>query len=79
MTPCFHHSACRRTAEVEKNGKSLCRSCAAQVCGREYPLRTPAREPLYSDDREAAEALGLAAPRHPAARVRRHQLASPAL
>lgn len=63
MTPCFHYSTCRSVAELEKNGKSLCRRCATRVSGREYPLRTPAREPLYWTNRDVAEALGLAAPR----------------
>lgn len=34
-------------ADVEKQGKSVCRSCAAGLRGTEYPLREPSREPLY--------------------------------
>ena len=63
LRPCFNFSACRRNANVEKGGKSLCRSCANQLAGREYPLRQPTREPLYKDDSEVSESLGLPVPR----------------
>jgi hypothetical protein len=78
-TPCFYFSSCRRNADLEKNGKSLCRSCAGRLKGREYPLRPPARQPLYEDAREAAEALDMISPRRrklsARARLRRALLA----
>jgi hypothetical protein len=63
LYPCFYFSSCRHNATLEKGGKSLCRSCADRSEGREYPLRPPARAPLYRDDQEVAESLGLPAPR----------------
>ncbi len=39
--PCFYWDSCRRAAEIEKNGKSVCRPCAARLKGVPYPLRGP--------------------------------------
>ncbi len=50
--PCFFHRDCRGTAEVEKQGKAVCRKCAAGLKGDEYPLRGASREPLYANVRE---------------------------
>lgn len=63
LCPCFNFSVCRHNATVEKGGKTLCRSCADGTAGREYPLRQPTREPLYKDDAEVSESLGLPVPR----------------
>jgi hypothetical protein len=63
LYPCFHFSSCRQNATVEKSGKSLCRSCADRLEGREYPLRPPTREPLYKDDQEVSESLDIPVPR----------------
>jgi hypothetical protein len=67
--PCFFFALCRRAAEVEKCGRSVCRDCAARrLRGREYTLRDPTPEPLYASDRDAADAFGDAADSPPAAR-----------
>jgi len=71
--PCFYFSACRRHAALEKNGKSLCRACAAHADGREYPLRAPSRQPLYLSDREVAGAVGMIAPPRRRIRVQRYR------
>ena len=63
LCPCFYFSSCRHNATVEKEGKSLCRSCAGQFHSREYPLRPPTREPLYKHDQELSDSLGIPAPR----------------
>ena len=63
LSPCFNFSVCRQYATVEKGGKTLCRSCADATAGREYLLRQPTREPLYKDDAEVSESLGLPVPR----------------
>jgi len=76
--PCFYFYACRRHAALEKNGKSLCRACAAHAHGREYPLRTPCREPLYLSDREVATALGMIAPPRRRMRAQRYRCFSQA-
>jgi hypothetical protein len=57
--PCFYFRSCRGYAEIEKNGKSLCRCCAGRLKGSEFPLRAPSREPLYSKDRDAAVAMDM--------------------
>jgi hypothetical protein len=57
--PCFYFGICRRYAEIEKNGKSLCRRCAGRLKGSEFPLRAPSPEPLYSKDRDAAVAMDM--------------------
>ncbi len=63
LHPCCYFSSCRHNAAIEKDGKSLCHSCADRFAGREYPLRPPAREPLYKDDQEVSESLGIPVPR----------------
>ncbi len=50
--PCFFHRDCGGRAEVEKQGKGVCRECAAHLKGNEYPLRKPCRGPLYPNVRE---------------------------
>lgn len=45
--PCFFHRDCGETAEIEKQGKAVCRPCARGLNGTEYPLRQPSRDPLY--------------------------------
>lgn len=57
--PCFFHRDCGGTAEMEKQGKALCRNCAATINGVEYPLRAPSREPLYRVPEELAKQLGM--------------------
>ncbi len=57
--PCFYFKSCRRTAHVEKVGKSLCRPCAERLKGREYPPRKPSLRPLYASAQEAREALDM--------------------
>lgn len=59
--PCFFHRDCNGTAEMEKQGKAVCRKCAATMNGIEYPLRAPSREPLYRAPEELAKQLGMRA------------------
>lgn len=60
--PCFHFGCCRRYAELEKQGKSLCRACAPLHRGREYPLRSPTSESLYASGRQLARELEMIEP-----------------
>ena len=62
-SPCFYWRCCRNLAELEKAGKAVCRACAGRVRGREYPLRSPSRDPLYPALRDAADALDMQEPR----------------
>ena len=57
--PCFYFASCGRKAEVEKQGKSLCRKCADRLQGLPYPLRQPMRSPLYANARAMREALDM--------------------
>jgi hypothetical protein len=58
--PCFYYRLCRRTAQIEKCGRAVCRTCAAAYLrGREYPLREPTRRPLYASDSEAAQSVDM--------------------
>jgi hypothetical protein len=58
--PCFYFNLCGRAAEIEKCGRAVCRICAAaNLRGREYPLREPTRHPLYSTDNEAADSVDM--------------------
>ncbi len=57
--PCFFWRQCRRPAALEKQGKAVCRECAARLRGLAYPLREPALAPLYANDWEAASALDM--------------------
>lgn len=50
--PCFFHRDCGGIAEIEKQGKAVCRVCAGGLEGIEYPLRVPSREPLYRKPKE---------------------------
>lgn len=50
--PCFFHRDCGGTAEIEKQGKAVCRRCSGGLVGTEYPLREPNREPLYRKTEE---------------------------
>lgn len=63
--PCFFWRDCGRLAEVEKQGKAVCRGCARTLAGTEYPLRPPAAAPLYDPEEEAelAVQIGLVPPR----------------
>jgi len=57
---CFYHRLCGRAAEIEKCGRAVCRPCAAaNLRGREYPLRDASQKPPYAFPREAAEALDM--------------------
>jgi hypothetical protein len=58
-TPCFFWNLCERRAALEKGGRSVCRSCAGRLRGREYPLRIASEESLYLTGRSAAEALDM--------------------
>ena len=60
--PCFHFGCCRRYAQLEKQGKSLCRACAPLHRGREYPLRPPTSESLYASGRQLARQLEMIEP-----------------
>jgi hypothetical protein len=60
--PCFHFVRCRRHAQLEKQGKSLCRACAWLHRGREYPLRSPAAESIYASGRQLARQLEMIEP-----------------
>jgi hypothetical protein len=57
--PCYFWSACSARAALEKAGRSVCRRCAARLCGVEYPLREASIEPIYLTPRAAAEALDM--------------------
>lgn len=57
--PCFFHGECGGTAEIEKQGKAVCRPCAMRIKGVEYPLRAPSREPLYPVPEELERQLGM--------------------
>jgi hypothetical protein len=57
--PCFYWTGCGQRAALEKAGRSVCRRCAAKLCGTEYPLRNPSADSLYASDRLAAEALDM--------------------
>ena len=37
--PCYYFDRCKKASVTSKQGKSLCRACASQVQGVEYPLR----------------------------------------
>lgn len=39
--PCFYSKICHGMAEVSKCGKGVCRNCAAQMPGVEYPYHAP--------------------------------------
>lgn len=55
--PCFYQ--CGDEAAVEKQGKSVCRGCAARLKGSEYPLREATREPLCRYPSELVNQLGM--------------------
>ena len=57
--PCFFWVRCRAYAVCEKQGKSVCTACAGRLSGAPYPLRPPARQPLYLAGRDAAEAMDM--------------------
>ncbi len=57
--PCFFWSVCSQRAALEKAGRSVCRRCAANLRGVEYPVRDPCAEPLYFTGHTAAEALDM--------------------
>lgn len=69
MMPCFFHRSCGGVAEVEKQGKALCRNCAGSLKGLEYPLRKPGLGPLFSLKEEQA-LIGQMGMREAAARNR---------
>ena len=57
--PCFFWNLCECRAALEKAGRSVCRTCAGRLRGREYPLRGASEESLYLTGRVAAEALDM--------------------
>jgi hypothetical protein len=57
--PCFFWSLCGSASAIEKVGRSVCRGCAEDLRGIEYPLRKPTIEPLYRTGRLLAEALDI--------------------
>ena len=57
--PCFFWHVCQRHSAIEKAGRSVCRSCAGRLRGREYPVRAASREALYLTGRNAAEAMDM--------------------
>jgi len=59
--PCYFWNVCSAPAALEKAGRSVCRRCAAHLCGVEYPLREASIEPIYPTARAAAEALDMVA------------------
>jgi hypothetical protein len=62
--PCVYWRFCRDRAALEKGGKSVCRRCAATLCGQAYPLRPPIRQPLYFSGRDAAVAMEMIESNH---------------
>jgi hypothetical protein len=61
--PGFNFALCGNRAAVEKRGRSVCRRCAAEIVGREYPLRRPSKRCIYRSVIEAVEALDMYEPR----------------
>ncbi len=57
--PCFYGRVCGGRATLEKQGKSVCPTCAARLKGIVYPLRAPTHAPLYPSSRALAEALDM--------------------
>ena len=57
--PCFFGNLCESRATLEKAGRSVCRTCANRLRGREYPLRGASDQSLYLTGRAAAEALDM--------------------
>ena len=57
--PCFFWNVCSARAAMEKGGRSVCHSCAAQLRGVAYPLRQAGIEPIYITGHAAAEALDM--------------------
>ena len=55
--PCFYFGECKRRAEVEKQGKAVCTSCAGKLRGITYPLRAPQEHPPYASAAELAYAM----------------------
>lgn len=47
---CFYFRTCGRVAELEKQGRTVCRPCAAKLSGLEYELRPASYPPLYPSD-----------------------------
>jgi len=64
--PCFNFALCGARAAIEKRGRAVCRRCAAQLAGREYPLRAPSKRNIYRSVIEAVEALDMYEPRRSA-------------
>ncbi len=62
ISPCFYFNQCRRRAELEKDGKAVCRPCAGSLHGREYPLRTGREALVYQNIWEAARDLDMLEP-----------------
>ncbi len=52
MMLCFFHHLCAGVAELEKQGKTVCRACASAMKGVEYPLRVPSIAPLFTPEEE---------------------------
>ncbi|HVB35387.1 MAG TPA: hypothetical protein VNJ52_13585 [Patescibacteria group bacterium] len=59
---CFFHRHCGNAADVEKQGKMLCRRCATAIPAEEFPLRAPTREPLYRSADDLVRQLGMELP-----------------
>lgn len=56
--PCFFFKQCHTLSEVEKQGKTLCKPCAAKLPGTTYPLRKPSEHPPYASTAEISYAMG---------------------
>ena len=63
--PCFFSRECGNRAEVEREGKSVCRACVGRLCGANFPLRAPSRKRLYANRRLIETALDMSKPRRP--------------
>src|SRR5579862_285109 len=57
--PCFYWPQCKERAALAKAGRSVCRACAANLRGVEYPLRDPSAEPPYLSAEDAAQSLDM--------------------
>lgn len=68
--PCFFHRDCGSMAEIEKQGKAVCRVCASVMKGIEYQLRRPSREPLYPVPDDLVKQLGMGMGKTKRARTR---------
>ena len=59
---CFYFRVCGRPAELEKQGRTVCRPCAGKLPGVEYELRPAGYPPLYPTDAHLTAQLEMKGP-----------------